>query len=155
MFSELEYAASKLSINPSDQVKDIKEIHVNNDSNKPLPSNCVNQDVPCFYPYYVNVFEDTSNHIRTRKTSLTNHEKELLLCYQEQEGMSLSDVLSMTNQLNKNSSEHVMENYERTAVAHRDEGFHKFQKHLQGCPQQCIRSVVSKSYAVSYCLYSY
>ncbi|XP_031567234.1 programmed cell death protein 2-like [Actinia tenebrosa] len=140
VITELEYAASKLSLNPMDTVKDTNQLPVKTDSStKPLISNNMNQDAPRFHPFYINVFETNNSNKKTGETSLTSHEKQLLLCYQEQEGVSINEVLSLPNHSNAKQDEIVTECYEKTIVAHGDKGFHRFQKHLQQCPQQCIR----------------
>ena len=89
--------------------------------------------IPHFTPFYVSVIEDPEAKIGA--TQLTKHEKKLLSEYEQREGIHVAKMMDN----HENPKEWAGETYERTAVKHGDRAFHKFNKKLQLCPQQCLR----------------
>ena len=68
-------------------------------------------------------------------TQMTEHEKTLLSEYQQREGLNFPDLMD-TDHSTKDCSG---EKYESAAVKHGDKAFHKFNKQLHACPEQCLR----------------
>ena len=96
--------------------------------------------IPCFSPLYVSVVEASEE--RESSTQLTKHEKKLLSEYQQREGVQVMDLVD-----GEGVKGWTGETYERASVKHGDKAFHKFNKHLQACPQQCLRHVLENSRA--------
>ena len=89
--------------------------------------------IPHFTPFYVSVIEDPEAKIGA--TQLTKHEKKLLSEYEQREGIHVAKMMDNDG----NPKEWAGETYERAVVKHGDRAFHKFNKKLQLCPQQCLR----------------
>ncbi|KAL9962942.1 hypothetical protein ACROYT_G032100 [Oculina patagonica] len=89
--------------------------------------------VPHFEPVYISVIEATD--VRRITPQMTEHEKTLLLEYQQREGINVTDFKDTDECTNGWTGE----KYENTAVKHGDKAFHKFNKQLHACPQQCLR----------------
>ena len=66
---------------------------------------------------------------------MTEHEKALSLEYEQREGLTFADSMD-TNNCTKDWRG---KEFESAAVKHGDKAFHKFNKQLQACPQQCLR----------------
>ncbi|XP_071804356.1 programmed cell death protein 2-like [Asterias amurensis] len=93
-------------------------------------------DVLSFKPFYVSVFDEPSSS--SMAPELTNHARELMLNYQQREGVNVLDWQEQSLQLSSVSagSDEV---YEKTTAKHGDRFYQKFSKKLQLCPEQCIR----------------
>ncbi|EDO30552.1 predicted protein [Nematostella vectensis] len=144
VMNDLEVAASKLSLqNPAQ--------HPGNDNNTSTTtkfletsSNSTQQNIsadtletPFFVPYYINVFEDSSN---ANSSAFTKHERQLLQRYQADEGVNVMDwVRGDLDDIYEAVGGNAGEKYEKESVRHGDKGFHKFHKQLLSCPQQCLR----------------
>ena len=87
---------------------------------------------PHFAPLYVSVIEAPDQ--RQNSAQLTKHEKKLLSAYQQREGVQVLDLFDA-----EGVKGWIGETYESATVKYGDKAFHKFNKHLQGCPQQCLR----------------
>lgn len=130
---DLSIKTSKMTLNQTN----IQKEKPPNTSTNLLPNNPHQHkdNTPCFTPFYVNVFEDIASQKPSKKTVPSAHEKALIEQYQQQEGVDIKEIVSAHRSLAGTSAE----DYEKTAVAHGDYGFHKFLKYLQSCPEQCIR----------------
>ena len=89
--------------------------------------------VPHFAPVYINVIEASDG--RRISTQMTEHEKTLLSEYQQREGHNFTDLMDTDH----SSKDWTGEKYESAAVKHGDKAFHKFNKQLHACPEQCLR----------------
>lgn len=87
--------------------------------------------IPCFAPSYISVIEAPDQKISAQ---LTKHEKELLSKYQLREGVQVMEEFVVDGVKGC-----AREKYEKSTVKHGDKAFHKFQKYLQVCPEQCLR----------------
>ena len=87
---------------------------------------------PHFSPLYISVAEAPDQ--RESSTQLTRHEKKLLSEYQQREGVQVMDLID-----GEDVKGWAGETYESASIKHGDKAFHKFNKHLQVCPQQCMR----------------
>ena len=110
------------------------------DFNKDLQPNISDQQketslgcVPHFAPLYISVIESPD----TKKISsqMTVHEKTLLLEYEQREGLKVTNSIDTVDCAKGWGGEE----YESTALKHGDKAFHKFNKQLHACPQQCLR----------------
>ena len=88
--------------------------------------------IPRFAPSYISVIEAPDQ--REISAQLTKHEKELLSKYQLQEGVQVMEEFVVDG-----GKGWAREAYEKSTVKHGDKAFHKFQKYLQVCPEQCLR----------------
>ena len=88
--------------------------------------------IPCFAPLYISVIEAPDQ--KEISVQLTKHEKELLSKYQLQEGVQVMEEFVVDGVKGC-----AREKYEKSTVKHGDKAFHKFQKYLQVCPEQCLR----------------
>lgn len=86
-------------------------------------------------PLYVSVVEAPGQ--RESSTQLTKHEKKLVSEYQQREGVQVMDLLD-----GEDVKGWAGETYESASIKHGDKAFHKFNKHLQVCPQQCLRYIM-------------
>lgn len=86
---------------------------------------------PHFAPLYISVIEADP---RQNSAQLTKHEKKLLSEYQQQEGVQVLDLFDT-----EGVKGWTGETYESASVKYGDKAFHKFNKHLQAYPQQCLR----------------
>ena len=89
--------------------------------------------VPHFSPLYVSVIEAPDK--KESSAQLTKHEKKLLSEYQQREGVHVADFIGS----DENIKGWTGEMYEIAAVKQDNKAFHKFNKTLQVCPQQCLR----------------
>ncbi|XP_045213190.2 programmed cell death protein 2-like [Mercenaria mercenaria] len=79
---------------------------------------------------FINVFEEPCGLVEDN-----HHVAKLIKDYQKREGCNLKEMLNDLNCVGGSKTE----NYEKTALLHRDFMFHKFIKRLSACPEQCIR----------------
>ncbi len=84
----------------------------------------LSENVPYFTSLYIHVIEEPRSDDGCYK-----HEENLLREYEQREG-------PLTN---LDSSEKSKEKYEKRQVADSDRVFHRFQKRLKRCPEQCLR----------------
>lgn len=89
--------------------------------------------VPHFAPLYISVFE--APDARGSSAQPTEHERTLLCEYQQREGFQVVDSMDSDEGVKGWSGE----KYESAVVKHGDKAFHKFNKQLHVCPQQCLR----------------
>ncbi|XP_077990415.1 programmed cell death protein 2-like [Glandiceps talaboti] len=87
----------------------------------------------CFIGYYINVFEEDDT---VNRRDLSRHEKRLLMEYQQREGVDLTDLDMCYPERSQSGG---AEKYEKTELKHGDRIFHKFQKRISVCPEQCLR----------------
>ena len=110
------------------------------DPNKELQLNTSQQHkensmafVPHFAPMYITVIEAPDT--RGISTQMTKHEKALLSEYQQREGGHVLHSMDA----DEDSKGWSGEKYESASVKHGNKAFHKFNKQLYACPQQCLR----------------
>ncbi len=89
-----------------------------------------------FKPFYVSVFDEPSTSLLA--TELTNHARELMLNYQQREGVNVLEWQEQSLHMSSVSSGSD-EGYEKATAKHGDRIYQKFSKKLQLCPEQCIR----------------
>lgn len=88
---------------------------------------------PHFGPLYISVIEAPDT--RGISTQMTKHEKTLLAEYEKREGLQVVESMDSGDDVKGWTGE----KYESAAVKHGDKAFHKFNKQLHSCPQQCLR----------------
>ena len=84
------------------------------------------QNLPKFDSCYIHVLEEPEQRIGS-----LNYEENLLREYEKREGP--------LTELEKGAISNTGEKYEKSEVADRDRTFHKFQKRLRRCQEQCLR----------------
>ena len=126
----LEQCTGNLKLSKNHMEKDLETVTELN-TTQPHKESSVNSG-PHFQPLYVSVIEVPDG--RDSATELTKHEKKLLSEYQQREGVQVMDLMDP-----EGVKEWGGERYESAAVKHGDKAFHKFNKTLQVCPQQCLR----------------
>ena len=94
---------------------------------------CLGMAVPHFRPCYINVIEAPNE--KELSQTLTRHEKMLLVEYQQREGVQIADLMYG----GEGTSDWMGEKYEHSSLRHCNKAFHRFNKKIQTCPQQCLR----------------
>lgn len=88
-----------------------------------------------FVGYHMYVLSESD----TFRENPTDYEMQLYADYVNREGEQAILHHERQNKNKKDSTKESGEKYEKALLKHGDRGFHRFQKRIKNCPDQCLR----------------